>query len=88
MNNIEILGYVAAFFTTAAAIPQLIKIIKTKHAGDVSIIMFLMTFIGVFLWLLYGLLLNSQPLIVANVLSAIIIASIIFSKLKYNNKVR
>ncbi|MEI6266432.1 MAG: SemiSWEET transporter [bacterium] len=83
---IETVGYIAAFLTTIAAIPQLIKIIRSKHANDISIYMFLISFIGFSLWLIYGFLTSSKPLIIANIITLIIFGLIIFFKLKYTKK--
>lgn len=83
MNGTEILGYVAAFFIAIASIPQLVKMIKTKSAHDVSAFMFVCLLIGGVLWFTYGLLIDSKPLLVANfVTTAFVVANLTF-KLKY-----
>jgi MtN3 and saliva related transmembrane protein len=84
LELVDIIGFVAAVFTTSSTLPQLFKIIKTKHAGDVSIIMFIMTFIGLSLWLVYGIITGSNPIIVANTFSLVFIALTIYYKLRYS----
>lgn len=63
---IEIVGGLAAVLTTAAVFPQALKTIRTRETIGLSLSMYLLLVTGVALWLLYGLLIRSQPLIVAN----------------------
>jgi len=83
MNDISIIGYIAAIFTTFSALPQLLKIIKTRKTRDISLTMFAMMGIGISLWLTYGWLNNDMPLILANAVSIIFIITIITYKLIY-----
>ena len=55
----EIIGLSAAFLTTSAFIPQVYKIYKEKNADGISLTMYIILFIGVLLWLLYGILIGS-----------------------------
>ena len=66
MDFVTIMGLVAATLTTIAFIPQAIKIIKTKKTDDLSFLTYLMMSIGLTLWLIYGIVINNLPLIVAN----------------------
>jgi MtN3 and saliva related transmembrane protein len=63
---IEVVGTLAAVLTTTAFFPQAIKIIKTRETGGLSLSMYLMLVSGVAMWLVYGLMIGSRPLIVAN----------------------
>jgi MtN3 and saliva related transmembrane protein len=85
MNTIviNILGFVAAILTTCGFIPQLIKIIKTKSVKDISFEMFAMFLAGVTCWLIYGVLIKSPPVIVANFASMLMNITILVYKLKY-----
>lgn len=65
----ELIGYAAAIFATGAFIPQAYKTIKTKSTKDISLFMYLAFCLGVFLWLVYGVLENDLPLIVANIVT-------------------
>jgi len=84
MEFTTILGLVAGTFTTFAGLPQLVKSYKTKSTKDISLGLFLMLFIGVNLWFVYGILMSDVPIIVANALSIVIAGSILILKLKYN----
>ncbi|MDM9582742.1 SemiSWEET transporter [Nostoc sp. GT001] len=63
--------------------PQMLKTWQTKSAKDVSLVT-LMTFIsGVFLWLIYGIYLQSLPIILANAVTLIFNLIILWLKIKY-----
>ena len=83
MDFVDILGFSAATLTTAAFLPQLIKTWQSKSAKDVSLEMLIAFSTGVFLWLVYGMFIQSWPVIVANALTLVFNLSILFLKLKY-----
>lgn len=76
------IGALAGIFTTIAFIPQVAKTWKTKSAGDISLLMFLLFSSGVLLWLIYGVLLHALPIIIANGITLSLSASILVLKLK------
>lgn len=80
---IEIIGFTAAFLTTAAFVPQAVKVYKTKKTEDLSLALFVLLFVGVFLWLVYGVLIVSAPVIIANAVTLILVAYILLIKLSY-----
>ncbi len=83
MNFITILGLVAATCTTIAFIPQAIKTIRTKHTKDLSLGMYALLTIGIILWLTYGVIKNDLPIILANGVTLVFAATILFLKIKY-----
>ncbi|MDD2897960.1 MAG: SemiSWEET transporter [Desulfuromonadaceae bacterium] len=60
-------GLVAGTLTSIAAVPQVVKTLKTRHVRDISIWQPLLLAFGVSLWMVYGILINDFPLIVANI---------------------
>ena len=80
---ITILGLIAAALTTSAYVPQVIKAIKTKETGDISLGMYVTLIIGVVLWLVYAFLIWNIPLLVANGISLVISTWILILKIKY-----
>lgn len=76
------LGYLAALCTTVAFIPQAIKVYKTRHTKDISLGTFSLLNAGLIFWLIYGLILNSYPIILANALTLIFAIYILVIKLK------
>jgi MtN3 and saliva related transmembrane protein len=80
---VQALGFAAAFCTTAAFVPQLVRVLRLRSARDISLPMFLMFSIGVFLWLLYGLYIGSKPVIASNGITLALSVSILILKLRY-----
>ena len=83
MNYITLIGLMAATLTTASFIPQIIKIMQTKSTKDISLVMFLSYSLGIICWLIYGLFINSFPVIAANAMTLILNIIILGYKLKY-----
>ena len=80
---IKYIGFFAAFCTTFAFLPQAIKVYKTKSTKDISLYMFLIFTIGVLSWLIYGLIINDLPVILANAVTLILSFFILIYKLKF-----
>ena len=83
IDSFEIIGLIAAVLTTSAYVPQVYKTWKTKSAGNISLTMYLVMFVGIILWLIYGIHLNSLAMILANIVTIILTLIIIVFKLKY-----
>ncbi|MDN4166855.1 SemiSWEET transporter [Cytophagales bacterium LB-30] len=83
MDYIEIIGLLAAICTTLAFVPQVVKTWQSKSAKDLSLGMFLLFFVGVCLWLSYGLLIGNRPIIVANLVTGLLAGTILFFKARY-----
>lgn len=75
-------GYLAAFCTTVSFLPQVFKVIKTRHTKDISLGMFLLMTAGVSFWLIYGLIIASLPIICANTVTVMLSFYILFMKIK------
>ena len=80
MDYIQILGLVAAVFTTAANIPQTYKIIKTRSTDDISTLTYSLLLIGLLFWIVYGICQQDIPIIISNAVSAITCATILILK--------
>ena len=78
----ESIGIIAAILTTSAFIPQVYKIYKEKKAQGVSLTMYLIMFVGVLLWLVYGILIGSIAIMIANSVTAVLQLFVIIFKLK------
>lgn len=83
MDWIQILGFTAAFGTTASFLPQAIKTIRTKDTSGISLLMYLLFTTGCILWLLYGIFTNNTPVIVANTITCLFAIVILYYKVKY-----
>ena len=72
----------AAFLTTTAFFPQLIKTVRTKSTGDLSLPMYSLMFTGTVSWLIYGLLKHDLPVTLANAVSSLASFVIFYYKIK------
>ena len=89
MNSlkVEIIGLIAASFTTFAFVPQVFKIWKNSNASGVSISMYVIMLIGICIWLYYGFLIKSLAVIIANLVSGLLQLFIItFALVNRKNK--
>lgn len=86
MNYIEIIGLIAAFLTTAAFVPQAYKTYRTKDVSGLSLPMFSMFTLGIFLWFTYGLLNDSLPIILANAVTGILSILLLVFKIRYGKR--
>ena len=82
-NYIDLFGFLAALLTTIAFLPQLYKTWETKSADDVSLVMLILFLTGLICWIIYGLKINSIPILVANFVTFIFNFSILILKIRY-----
>jgi len=80
--DVDLLGYAAAFLTTASFVPQAWKVIRTRETHALSLAMYVMFSSGVALWLAYGILLASWPLIAANCVTLLLALIILVMKIR------
>lgn len=83
MDFTTAIGLAAGTLTTIAFIPQVTKIWRTRSTKDLSLGMFLVLCCGIILWLIYGILTEDIPVLVANGATLCLAATILFFKLKY-----
>jgi MtN3 and saliva related transmembrane protein len=79
----EWIGASAATLTTCAFIPQALRVWRTKHTQDISLMMYAMFTLGVALWLIYGVLLGSWPIIIANCITLLLAGVVLAMKLRF-----
>jgi len=83
IDNYEIVGLLAALLTTASFVPQVYKTWKSKSADSLSLTMYLVFFVGIILWLIYGIHLKSLSMIIANSITAVLALLLIIFKLRF-----
>lgn len=83
MNLVDIVGSLAATLTTVSFLPQVIHTFRTKDARGISLGMYSVFISGVSCWLVYGLLLDAWPIIVANTITVSLALAILVMKLRY-----
>jgi MtN3 and saliva related transmembrane protein len=80
--NPELIGGIAAILTTAAYIPQVIKVARYRHTQSLSLGMYILLSCGIAGWLVYGFMIDSPSLIWANIASLAMILFILGMKVK------
>ena len=83
MNLIDSVGSVAAFLTTASFVPQAWHTFRTRDVSGISLSMYSLFTIGVALWLVYGLLVQSWPIVIANAITTSLALVILYMKFRY-----
>ncbi len=77
----EVIGYLAAFCTTISFLPQAYLTLKTRDTESLSLGMYSTFTLGVLLWLLYGLLIEDKAIVLANVITFVLSATILVFKI-------
>jgi MtN3 and saliva related transmembrane protein len=83
MNTADILGGIAAVLTTTSFIPQVWQVWRTRHTKDISLVMYVVFSFGVAMWLAYGLILASWPIIIANAITLCLAGAVLVMKLRF-----
>ncbi|MDP3653449.1 MAG: SemiSWEET transporter [Rhodoferax sp.] len=85
MQASDIVGYFAAILTTASFIPQALHTFQTKDVSGISLGMYSSFTVGVSLWLVYGVLLQAWPIVIANTITLSMAGAILTMKLRYQS---
>jgi MtN3 and saliva related transmembrane protein len=86
MILLDCVGSIAATLTTTAFIPQVWQVWRTRHTKDISLGMYLIFTCGVLMWLGYGVLLASWPIIIANSITALLAGTVLVMKLRFDQE--
>jgi MtN3 and saliva related transmembrane protein len=83
MDFDNLLGFIAATITTAAFIPQTYRSITTRDLSGISLSMYATFTFGIILWIIYGILIGSGPILVANMITFVLSATILYLKIQH-----
>ncbi len=86
MQTSDWIGYAAAVLTTASFVPQAWLTFKTRDVSGISLSMYSAFTLGIFLWLVYGLLLNAWPIVMANAITLALALAISVMKLRFSSR--
>ncbi|MCX6690563.1 MAG: SemiSWEET transporter, partial [Methanoregula sp.] len=78
MDMIVMIGYIAGTLTTVSFVPQVIRAWNLRETRDLSLAMLVLFALGVCLWAVYGIWIDSLPIIAANLISLILILSLLW----------
>lgn len=82
MIQAELVGSLAGILTTVAFVPQVVKTWRSRSTRDISLTMWLVFWLGVALWMVYGILMQTWPLIVANAFTLALAGIVLAIKLR------
>lgn len=82
MILVDYIGSIAATCTTLAFIPQAVHSYKTRDLSGISLPMYSIFTVGVAMWLVYGLLKQDWPIIIANIITVALSAMILVLKIR------
>jgi MtN3 and saliva related transmembrane protein len=82
MDIVVIIGYIAGVLTTISFVPQVIRTWKLKETKDFSLVMLLLFAAGMLLWTVYGIWINSIPIIAANIVTFGLVLLLLWMKVK------
>jgi len=84
--NINVLGFIAATFTTLAFVPQTIQSWKSRDLSGISLPMYSLFTVGVLLWIIYAICTDNWPVLFANIITLGTSSSILYLKLSSLHK--
>ena len=79
----SVVGYAAGFLDTAAFVPQVAKTFRERSTRDISLGMYVLFCSGVGLWLVYGLLIASWPVVASNFVTLVLAGAVLILKLTH-----
>ncbi len=79
----DLIGYGAAFLTTVSFVPQAWLTLRSRNVSGISLGMYTLFTAGVALWLIYGLIQHSWPLVGANAVTLILALTVLIMRLRY-----
>jgi len=83
IDFMEIVGIIAGCCTTGSFVPQVLHSWRTKSVEDISLRMYLLLTVGIVLWIIYGIHVESFAVIVANVVTFVLAVAILTMKIRY-----
>jgi MtN3 and saliva related transmembrane protein len=83
MDYIPAVGFAAGTLCTLAYLPQALHSFRTKSVGDIALTMLVSLNIGLALWVCYGFLIHSLPIILPNAVTLLLAFPLLIMRLKY-----
>ena len=77
------IGFIAGFLTTLSFVPQLLRAWKTRSTADLSLTTIVVFAIGISLWIIYGSIIHSIPIVLWNVVTLVFNLGILTAKLRH-----
>lgn len=88
MTYENVIGTAAGILTSAAMLPQLIKVIRTRETADLSVFTLGVLLAGVSLWVYYGMMKNELPIIISNAFSVLVNVALLICLLIFRERAK
>jgi MtN3 and saliva related transmembrane protein len=86
LSSQDVFGFIGGVLTTAAMVPQVVRLYKIKSAVEISLLFTILLLAGMLFWLGYGILFQLFPVILWNAAGAALVATLLYAKLKYGRR--
>ena len=83
MSFVSFVGFAAGTLCTLAYLPQALHSFRTKSVSDISLMMLVSLNIGLLLWVAYGVMIRSLPLILPNAVTFYLAFPLLVMKLRF-----
>jgi MtN3 and saliva related transmembrane protein len=83
-----LVGSIGAVCTTGAFVPQVLRVWRLRRAEEISLTTFSVFALGTLVWLIYGFIIDSVPVIAANGATLVLALTIVALKLNYDRAQR
>src|SRR5208337_1776560 len=83
MNFVSLIGFGAGTLCTLAYLPQALHSFRTKSVRDISFSMLVSLNVGLVLWVAYGFLIRSLPIILPNAITFFLAFPLLIMKVRY-----
>ena len=84
MDGYTIIGFIASGLLTGSFVPQVVHTYKTKNVEAISLMTYVVYFLGIILWEVYNIKIDSLPIHIANVFGFSLSLSMIIMKINYS----
>jgi MtN3 and saliva related transmembrane protein len=86
MNLAALIGFSAGTLCTLAYLPQALHSFRTRSVGDISLAMLASLNVGLLLWVTYGFMIHSLPIILPNSVTFLLAFPLLLMKLHFRGK--
>jgi len=85
MSFVSLVGFAAGTLCTLAYLPQALHSFRTKSVSDISLVMLVSLNIGLLLWVAYGVMIRSLPIILPNAVTFLLAFPLLVMKLRFTS---
>lgn len=80
----DLIGAIAGTLTTISFVPQVMRVFKTRQTRDISMTMMLLFSLGVAMWVAFGYLVDSMPVVWTNAMTLVLALTIVAAKVRFD----